>query len=274
MPLAEALPHEGLDAGLLGLLLWPSPDGAVTVVRAHRQDDACEQRGRYAALNLTPCGTPGQYAQRVAVEADAAGEHELAAAAARASVDSGGGAYTVGDLAASGRSLAQYLLLKVGPFADVWEALARSRMGGGEETAALVAAERASALNPGWGCCLRVQSELMAQLGRREERRDLAIAALEAPYWTLGAPLRDVITAAEQAHVSDLKALFRELDERVRAQQNAPPRSARELALMRAIDAMDEVVRTEGRWRDSRPAVAEAMREVGLENAAQLAELT
>ena len=56
-----------------------------------------------------------------------------------------------------------------------------------------------------------------------------------------------------------------------RLTQGAPPRSDRELALLRAMDAMDAVVRSGGRWDEARPAVAEALRETGLADAARVA---
>ena len=102
-------------------------------------------------------------------------------------------------LAASKLRLEHFLLLRVGPFADVWEAVARAHLAKGDETAAFVAAERSTELNPGWGNGAWLQAELLASLGRHEERRDMALAALEAPYWTIGAPVATVPAAATAA---------------------------------------------------------------------------
>ena len=113
----------------------------------------------------------------------------------------------------------------------------------------------------------------MEKLGRTEEQRDLALAALESPFWTLGAPLREVMGAAQLSHIEDLRALVRTMEDKVREQQNAPPRSAHELALMRATDALDEVVRTQGSWDEVRPTVAKALQEAELHEAAAVASV-
>ena len=134
-------------------------------------------------------------------------------------------------------------------------------------------AERASSLNPGWGCCVYSQSVLMGKLGRGEEQRDLALSALESPFWTIGAPLADALAAAQLSHIDDLRGLVRAMEDKVREQQKAPPRTDKELALLRATDALDEVVRTLGSWDDARPAVAAALREAGLDEHAALADL-
>ena len=101
----------------------------------------------------------------------------------------------------------------------------------------------------------------MGSLGRTDEQRDLALSALEAPFWTLGVPMADVMAAAQLSHVDDLRGLVRAMEDKVRAQQNMPPRTEEELALLRAMDALDEVVRTEGLWDDARDTVAAALRE-------------
>jgi hypothetical protein len=108
-------------------------------------------------------------------------------------------------------------------------------------------------------------------LRRPEEQRDLALGALESPWWTLGAPLRDAMAAAQLSHIDDLRSLVRAMEDKVREQQGAPPRTAKELSLLRATDALDEVVRTEGSWDESRAAVAAALHDAGLDAAAEVA---
>jgi hypothetical protein len=228
---------------------------------------------------LRPLGDPAQYARRVAAEADAAAAEgdssqlsTLLTAAVEAAVESGAKPYEAGELAASKLKPSQFLLLRVGPFADVWDTVAHARLASGEETAALVAAERATGLNAGWDCCFYLQAQLMEKLGRKEEQRDLALSALEAPFWTLGAPLREVMAAAQLSHVDDLRSLVRAMEDQVREQQNAPPRTPSELASLTALGALDTVVRTRGSWDDARGPVASALREAGLDEAARVAE--
>ena len=192
-------------------------------------------------------------------------------AAASVSTAIGAPVYATGELDASRLKLNQFLLLRVGPFPDLWEKVARDQLDRQDQTAALVASERATAGNPGWGCCVWLQCQLLAALGRTEEQRDLALAALEAPLWTLGAPLEDVQQAAQLEHVEDVHALFKELDEQLRTQQGAADRSPKERALLGATEMLDRVVKEAGSWDAVRPQLAVALEEAGLVDAADLA---
>ena len=261
LPMADAP-----SGGVLGLLRWPAPNGGLLVVEAPRD----------APHSLLARGTPSHYARRAAVQADASGDAslaELVAAAADLAAEASEPAYEPGAFAASRLKLDQYLLLKVAQgFPDVWEKLARDRLAAGKETEALVAGERAASHNPGWGCCMWLQSTMYAELGRAEERRDSALAALEAPFWTIGAPVAEVQAAAGLEHVPNLKALMRTMEAASREKQGEPPPPPAEAALAEALDLMDEVVRLRGGWDEARPPVADALRRAGLADAAVVAE--
>ena len=180
VPFASADPE---GSSVLGLLRWPLGKGQQElVVSTQAQTEKGEVRTE--TLNVQLMGTIAQYARRIAVEADANGDDcAMVEAASNACIEAGGPAYMSGEFAASKLKLPQFLLLKVGTsFPDVWYDLARLQLQRGDETAAMVAAERGSAANPGWGSCLWQQAQLMDELGRTEERRDLALAALEVRF--------------------------------------------------------------------------------------------
>ena len=273
-PLVVPLASDTRGTHVIGLLHWPSKDAGCMVVSAQRQTKGKQVDAE--TLWLRPLGTVAQFARRAAVEADAAGSSsdfavKVIDAAATVAADTGSAVYAAGELAESRLRLPQFLLMRVGPFADVWEEVVRGQLAKGDTTAALIAGERNSSLNRGWGCCMYAQSTVMAELGRDEEQRDLALAALEAPFWTLGAPVRQVLEAAKLSHIEDVRTLMRVMEDQVRTQQGAPPRTAHELALLRALDAMDDVVRCEGSWDESRATVAAALEDAGLTDAARVA---
>lgn len=271
-PLVEPFARSTSGGTVLGLLRWPlGKDQSEVVVRTQAQ--VAGEDISTASLNLQPLGTLAQFARRAAIEADANGADEsLIRAASAACVEAGGKAYEAGEYARSKLKLSQFILLNAGTaFPDVWAELARYQLERGNETTALVAAERGSASNPGWGCCLWEQAKLMDLLGRAEERRDLALAALETPYWTLNAPLPEVMRAANLEHIGDLRALMRAQEDALRTQQMAPPRSARELALLEAMGLLDETVRRDGRWDACRPLVASALERGAFESDAAVA---
>jgi hypothetical protein len=275
-PLVEPL-AQTTSGDVLGLMRWPLEGGKVHVVHTRPQvERGASEDEKLRSLTVRPCGSVAQFARRAAVEADEGGADGASAvieAAAKATAAASGKVYVPGELAESRLRISQFLLMRVGPFADMWEQLACAQLDKGDETAALIAAERASSLNPGWGCTLYLQARLMGKLGRAEEQRDLALAALESPFWTLGAPLQEAMGAAQLAHIEDLRELIRAMEDKVREQQGAPARTARENALMRATDALDGVVRTDGSWDDVRPVVAEALREAGMQEAAAVASV-
>jgi len=93
----------------------------------------------------------------------------------------------------------------------------------------------------------------------------------QMPYWTLGAPVQEVMRAANLEHVPNLRELMRTQEEMVRKQQMAPPRSARELALLDVMDLLDETVRLDGRWDNVRPGVVDALEQGAYETDAQIA---
>ena len=256
LPLAETA-----DGDVLGLMCYPLRNNMPVLVNTRR-----------GSHQVHPRGSPAQYALRAAVEADSnkqtnAGNSELFRTALEASGALGGVLYEHGSLRASKLQLEQYLLARVGPFADVWDTLARNHLSRGDETPALMAAERCAVDNPGWGCCLWLQSQVLAELpGRREERRDLALAALDTPFWTLGAPLTEVQAAADLSEVDDIRFLLRSLEDKARERLGAPPLLAIAQAEKRALDLMDEVVRIGGDWEESTPAVVTAFNEAGLQD--------
>jgi hypothetical protein len=242
-------------------------------VRTSRQTADLSSAVQPSSLYLRPLGSLDQFARRAAAEADAPDctDGGVIQAAAAVSTAVGSRPYAAGDLLASKLKLDQFLLLRVGPFADVWERMVREKLEKKDHTAALIAAERATAGNPGWGCCVWLQSQLMAELGRGEERRDMALATLESPLWTVDARVDEVQRAARLEHVEDVHALFKEMDDRLRKQQGAPDRTPQELALLRAFVLLDGVVKEAGRWDAVRPELADTLDEAGLVDAATMA---
>lgn len=250
-PLAES------DCGsVIGSLIWPIDGQPAALVETRR-----------GGHTVVPLGTPAHFARRSAVEADiAGGKHadELVSFFSAAAVEAGGLPYQRGSFASGKLTLDQFLLLRVGPFADVWERLAANRIERGETTAGLIAAERGAAHNPGWGCCLWAQGRLLRDLGRLEEARDVSVAALETPFWSLGAPVSEVQAAAQLGHVPDVRALMREVEVRGHEGRGFPPLSEAERARTAALDRMDAVVAAGGDWDAIRPALSSDLRSAGL----------
>jgi len=250
VPLAESD-----DGRVVGSLVWPVGQPAALV------------ETRRGSHSVAPLGTPAHVARRAAVEADIAGGDEAAALVAffsAAAVEAGGLPYERGAFADSKLSSDQFLLLRVGPFVDAWARLARERVAKGETTTGLIAAERGSARNPSWGCSLWLQASLLTDLRRAEEARDVAISALETPFWSLGVSVRAVQEVAQLGYVQDIRAFLREVEASGEGTRGVPTAPAGERARNAAFDRMDAVVTAAGEWDEIRPALAADLRAAGL----------
>ena len=137
-------------------------------------------------------------------------------------------------------------------------------------TAGLIAAERGSARNPNWGCCLWSQASILHGLGRLDEARDIAISALEMPFWTIGAPIPHVQSVAQLGHVSDIRALLREVEAKGSEKRGLPPPTALERARNRAFDRLDAVVSSQSDWDEIRPMLAADLLDAGLTSLAKV----
>lgn len=146
-----------------------------------------------------------QYLHRCGVEADEAGDGALRDATL-ACVNASGQVYQKGDIAKHTPKLPleKYLAVKVGVFPDVYEAIANSHMDRGDATAALIAAERSTKLQTGWGRPHLFQSRLYRVFGREQESRDSARLALMMPLWSLGDV--DLHEVAQEAGTTDIEA--------------------------------------------------------------------
>jgi hypothetical protein len=141
----------------------------------------------------------------------------------------------------------------VAGFPDVWTALAEAHLERGDASAALIAAERGTESNPGWGCALWTQSRIAARLGRADEARDLAMAALLEPLDTLGVDVRAVREAAAMpagVSVVEHRARIeqqRHINGRKQPEQQQP--TPVEAAARRASDALDDAAEAAAGWR-------------------------
>ncbi|KAG8469975.1 hypothetical protein KFE25_006430 [Diacronema lutheri] len=235
---------------VVGLLARAPPGAEWCAVETSRAAD-------WTANALVPLGPVRSLAHRLVAEAhhaDARAAAPLVELASRAPAGERAPLFDGADPILRTLGLSKYLLMRAGAFPDVWATLVDAHLARGDATAALIAAERCTGLNKGWGCALWAQSRLAARLGRPEEARDFALAALLEPLDTLGV---DVPTARRAAAVPDDISVVRyraALAERRGAPaRGAPaareePRTQAEIAARRAADALDDAVEAGAGW--------------------------
>ena len=185
-------------------------------------------------------------------------------------------AYAPGELTNSpyARRVEAFLTRRVARFVDADEALIERHLERGDETSALVTAEWcADGPYGGWSRPHAVNAATLARCGRATEARDQARVALSvAPWWTMG---EDGTMMAEMQRLSgyagrsaaDVRRTLEGGDAvGGDASGGEPAPTKEEMALKRAMDAMDAVAwgRDGEDWASVRERVAEALDEAGL----------
>ena len=263
-PLVVPLTRDA-DGEVTGLLRWPAAGGGGSKLPLVRT------QGRQLVLLAD---STERYLARAAAVADHTGADDAEALAALAGAV--GMPYTPGSAAASPGGLPGYVLTKVGPFNAEYEALANGHLAKGAETAALIACERAEGCFLAWGRPSAFHARMLVGLGRDEEARDKARAALDLPLWTLGAPLDEQILAWAQMPSKELLDKLhlkreggltaRELQQRRGVDERTPQQIAKDRTsylLDLAVAAPEEYS-----WASIRPELAELYREADMQSVA------
>jgi tetratricopeptide (TPR) repeat protein len=164
----------------------------------------------------------------------------------------------------------KYVLLRVGPFADIYESLAIAHAERGDKSSALIAAEAASNKNSGFASNFLFYARLLESFDRSEEARDAARICLRLPLSSIGLTtddFREVAILAQLADASDsddvVMAKLQAMYEKIRAhEQDEDPRSAapktpEQQANDEANYLLDNVTLTGGKWSEVRPKIAD-----------------
>lgn len=246
VPLCTSLAPSAGDR-VVGLLARAKPGAEWLAVETSRAAD-------WTANALRPLGTIRSVVHRLIAEAhdaDASAAASLIEFVEHAEGRKSPPLFDAADPILQKLGLHKYLLMRAGTFPDVWATIVEGHLARSDVTAALIAAERCTELNRGWGCALWAQSRLAARIGRPEEARDLALAALLEPLDTLGVPVREVRAVAEVPDGVSVVEHRERISQQRSARGEAQPaesRSNAELAAKRAADTLDNAVEAGAGW--------------------------
>jgi hypothetical protein len=232
---------EDEDGHLYGFLRWPTPPKSLPLPIVRQVHGSL-----YLMANSTDEMLHRELAWRDASDDELPGA--LLAASNRDEV-----LYESGSVAMSGLPLPAYFLLKVGVPTSFFEELIRGHMDRGDETAAMVTAEKACNAAPGWGRPHVMRTKLLIELNKFEEARDSARAALLEPVWSLGSPFEPIARLAGWKEPITSNP-YRELVE-----------DETKLPLDRAAHLMDAIAVEGGSWENHRTAIAALYKEAGLD---------
>ena len=187
--------------------------------------------------------------------------------------------YIPGSVAKLGYGVDKYVLLKVGPFADLYAQMARQHYSRGDESSALIAAETANGKLSGFASTFRFYARLLSSFPHRaEEVRDAARMCLRMSLPTIGMNLADFEEVAMLANLSNefdtpetalqkLGDMFR-LIQSVEKDDDKIVKNPVELALDEASALINDSVLEQKEWSSIRPQLAQIFRSIGREDMA------
>jgi hypothetical protein len=192
--------------------------------------------------------------------------------------------YIPGSVAKLGYGVDKYVLLKVGPFADLYEQMARQHYSRGDESSALIAAETANGKLSGFASTFRFYARLLSSFPHRaEEVRDAARMCLRMSLPTIGMNMVDFEEVAMLGNMSNefdtpetalqkLGDMYR-LIQSVEKDDDKIVKNPKELALDEASALINDTVLERKDWSSIRPQLAQIFRTIGREDMATFVDL-
>jgi len=185
--------------------------------------------------------------------------------------------YEKGSVEKLGYGVDKFVLLRVGPFPDIYSTLAIGHAERGDQSSSLIAAEAANTKISGFASNFLFYSSLLNSFpNRSEETRDAARMCLRMPLPSIGfgvKEFRDVGINGQIAEESDTdEEVFAKIQimyEKMREHETEDPRSANSdmTPEQRAIDEanylIDTAALTGAKWSEIRPKIAEIYKSVG-----------
>lgn len=186
--------------------------------------------------------------------------------------------YEEGAVDQLGYGVDKYVLLRVGPFPDIYRSLARGHAERKDESSALIAAESCNGKISGFASTFLFYSRLLDSLpNRSEERRDAARICLRMPLPSIGLAtdeFREAAVLGEIANKNDsdaeVFAKLKDMYEKYRDHENNDdPRAGNndmtpeQKAIDEANYIIDTTALTGSNWAKVRPQIADIYKAVG-----------
>jgi hypothetical protein len=192
--------------------------------------------------------------------------------------------YETGSVQKLGYGVDKYVLLKVGPFADLYQQMAQLHVAKGDEQSALISAEACNGKFAGFGSNFAFYARLLSSLpsGKRsEEARDAARMCLRMPLPTTGLTLPDfkqVAVLGQLAHETDsisvamekLKAMYERMREADRDDDKG--KTPEQVAIDEANYILDLAVLERKEWSSVREQLGQRLRWAGRDDMANFVD--
>lgn len=198
--------------------------------------------------------------------------------------------YEPGSVAKLGYGASKYILLRVGPFPDLYEEMALSHSKKNDEASSLIAAEASNDKFAGFASTYKFYGELLSSLPNRvEETRDAARVCLRLPIPSIGMYDQDFIKVSQLAQLTDgsddvdmKTALTKmsEMYEKIKTheeeeEQNGANMTPEQTAIEEANQILDRMVLqtdSERDWSSIRKELGEVYASAGLDDMADFVD--
>lgn len=188
--------------------------------------------------------------------------------------------YEPGSVAKLGYGVDKYVLLRVGPFPDLYESMARQHFARSDEASALIAAEAANGKLSGFASTFRFYARLLSSFpNRKEETRDAARMCLRLPLPTIGMSWADFEEVAMLGQMADecdspeaalkkLRDMYMLIKQVEDDDPHASARTAAQQVLDDANNLLNDTVLAGKEWSSIRPKLGELFRSIGRDDMA------
>jgi hypothetical protein len=191
--------------------------------------------------------------------------------------------YEMGAVEKLGYGLEKYVLLRVGPFPDLYETMANQHLSRGDIESSLIAAEASNGKFGGFGSTFAFYGKLLDSLPKRgEESRDAARMCVRMPLPSMGLTVSDFAAVSKMAGFADatdstetaLKKM-RDMYEKIREHErdeNSADKTVKQTAMEDANYLLDVACLTGQKYGEVRGEIANIYRKAGMESDAEFAE--
>lgn len=188
--------------------------------------------------------------------------------------------YEAGSVSKLGYGLDKYVLLRVGPFPDLYETMANNHLARGDTESSLIAAEANNGKFGGFGSTFAFYSKLLASLPQRsEEARDAARMCVRMPLPSMGLTREDFAQVSKMAQFAtpidttdDAMEKMLHFYEKVRdheKEDNSGDKTAKQIAMDEANYLLDVACLTGQSYGDVREKIAEIYSGAGMDEMAE-----
>lgn len=190
--------------------------------------------------------------------------------------------YEPGSVEKLGYGAAKYVLLRVGPFPDLYEEMSNQHSARGDESSSLIAAEASNGKFTGFGSTFRFYAQLLNSFpNRADEARDAARVCLRLPLPSMGMEKEDFISVAqlggfgpEEGDGPQSLEKMEEMYDKIKAHEEDDDQAranmtAEQMAIEDANKILDKMVfQSEQDWSSVRKELGDIYSEAGLDDMA------